>query len=278
MPDQSTKKKASRLNDYDCVCATAVETAYYLNAVLADSLCKKFYFIQDYEVWGKNNDEYVQKSYTFPFQKIVIAPWLHEKVNLVGEKSELIYNGFDFNYFFLKNNIEERSSLEISMLYHKAAHKCTEDAIKALKIVHEKYPKIHVSAFGTPLPPNNLPSWITYSRMPDKKKLNEIYNTSSIYIAASETEGFGLTVGESMICGNAVCCTDNAGFTCMVKNKETGLTSPVRAPESLAENIEHLIEDKDFRIKLAQKGNEYIRSFTWEKSFEKFLNLVEITK
>jgi len=251
------------------IIATAVETAMELNAVSSVPNANKFYFIQDFEAWNVSEDA-VYDSYRFSMRKITIAPWLRDRIESAGEKAELIPNGFDFSYFTLSIPIEDRSPYEIAMLYHKDERKRCEDAIKALELVKRQIPKLHVTMFGVPEPPADLPDWYTYHRQPSKALHNSIYNTAAIFVAASKAEGFGLTIGEAMICGCAIACTNNGGFSCMAIQDKTALLSPVFDTEALAKNILRLINDNELRIKLARAGNEYIRQFTWEKAFELF--------
>lgn len=42
-----------------------------------------------------------------------------------------------------------------------------------------------------------MPGWMEYYRQPDRDTHNRIYNSSSIYLASSLQEGWGLTVGEA---------------------------------------------------------------------------------
>ena len=251
------------------IIATAVETAMELNAVSSVPNANKFYFIQDFEAWNVSEDA-VYDSYRFSMRKITIAPWLRDRIESVGEKAELVPNGFDFGYFTLSIPIEDRSPHEIAMLYHKDERKRCEDAIKALELVKRQIPKLHVTMFGVPEPPADLPDWYTYHRQPSKALHNSIYNNAAIFVAASKAEGFGLTIGEAMICGCAIACTNNGGFSCMAIQDKTALLSPVFDTEALAKNILRLINDNELRIKLARAGNEYIRQFTWEKAFELF--------
>lgn len=249
--------------------ATAIATSFELAGITQIESKNKFYFIQDFENWNGITNERVYDSYRLPLKKIVIAPWLLDKVKKMNETASLVPNGFDFEYFKMTNAIEKRSPHEVAMLYHRDDRKRCADAIAALKIVKDKIPDLHVIMFGTPERPN-VPNWFAYFRRPDRETHNAIYNNASIFIAASAQEGFGLTVGEAMICGCAVACTDNGGFSMMVKNNETGLLSPIYDTEKLAENIVTLIENDSLRIRLAKAGNEFIQQFTWERAYRKF--------
>lgn len=260
---------------YDVLISTHINTAFALHQLNIDSSKFCIYFIQDFENWPPFTDLDVLESYKFPMKKICISPWLIKKVNSVGVYSTLIYNGLDFSYFTLTKPIEERDSFEISLMYHVRPEKRFEDSVRALEIVHKKIPQIHVSVFGVFDAPENFPEYFTYHRSPAQNEHNEIYNNSAIYVAASSSEGFGLTVAESMICGCAVACTNNGGFSSMVKDGETGLLSPVFDYEALAKNIIRLITDNEFRIRLAKNGNENIKKFNWKTSVEKFVEVIE---
>lgn len=267
--------KKSVLSKFDVIVTTSLDTAFNVHSFQLDKSKSCIYLIQDFEKWPPFSEEDVFESYKFPMKKICITPWLLEKVKSVGENATLIYNGLDFTYFTLKQPIESRNPFEISLMYHIRPEKRFEDAVKALEIAHKTFPKIHVSVFGVFRNPENLPDYFTYHKSPEKDEHNDIYNNSSIYVAASSKEGFGLTVAEAMMCGCAVVCTDNGGFSSIVKNEETGLLSPAFDYEALANNIIRLISNNELRIRLAKNGNESIKKFSWESAVEKFVEVVE---
>lgn len=261
---------------YKNICLSAVTTAYSIQDF--DIKTEKnniLYLIQDYEKWLSITDEYIQQSYSFPFKKIVISEWLRKRVQETGNDATLIYNGFDFDYFKLTNEIKDRNPYSVCMLYHLDERKRCEDTIKALEIVKQKFPDLIVNTFGVPERPSFLPDWYYYTQRPNKELHNKIYNDSAIYVAASKAEGMALPPAEAMICGCALVCTNIDGFAMYAINNETALTSPPFDYKALAENIIKLIENNDLRINIAEKGNEYIHQFTWENSVCKFENLLE---
>lgn len=264
-----------KLLKYDVLIATHISTAFALHNLHLDEVKICIYLIQDFEKWGIYSETDVFESYRFPMKKICIAPWLLEKVKSVGEDAVLIYDGLDFSYFSLTKPIENRNPCEISLMFHTRPEKRFEDSLKALQIVHQEIPEIHISVFTVFDAPKKLPKYFTYYKSPSKEELNEIYNNSAIYVAASSIEGFGLTVAEAMICGCAVACTDNGGFSSMVKTGDTGLLSPVFDYKSLAKNIINLIEDNELRTRLAKNGNKNISKFKWETAVEKIIEVLE---
>ena len=261
------------LKNNDIAFATAYETACELNEINTISQDRKYYLIQDYETWA-DTDKNIDASYRFGMHNIAIAPWLHEKIEKAGAKATYLPNGFNFDEFQLTKPIEGRDKYHVVMLNHILDHKRCVDAWKALNIAKEQIPELHVTMFGAYEKPSDMPSWYKYFKNPSKEELNNIYNNGAIYIAASDFEGFGLTIGEAMICGCAVTCTNNGGFLCMAKDNDTALVSNIYDVEALAKNICLLVKDDKLRCQIAKRGNEYIKKFTWEASFNKLKQLL----
>ncbi len=258
----------------DVYIATSPYTAWYINDYPI-SPSRKFYFIQGREDWGPGIKAIVDKTYKMPFTKIVVSSWLQRLLSTkFCENSNFIPNGFDFGKFSCNIPIVAKDKMCVSMLFHRMPLKRCVDAISAVHIVKKKYPELRVLIFGVPDRPENLPDWFHYYQMPDALTHNRINNEAAIYVGSSETEGWGLTVGEAMICGQAVCCTDNDGHKEMAIDGKTALLSPVRDPEALAANIIRLIEDDDLRIKIAKEGNKYIQQFNWENSYQQFKQIL----
>lgn len=259
----------------DIYIATSPYTAMYLKYYPVNSI-KKYYFIQGYENWGNVTDKMLRKTYHYKLNKIVISTWLGDVLKDEKVNYDLIFNGFDFNYFKLNKDIKYRNKYQIAMVYNTTPLKGCKYAIEALDIVKRKYPQLIINIFGTSPRPEKLPLWYKYQQCPNKTEHNRIYNDSAIFIATSSSEGWGLTVGEAMICGDAVACTDNLGYREMAKDGETALLSPIKDSEALANNIIRLIEDDELRYKIAENGHRFIQQFTWDSSYQKLLKVLNL--
>ena len=257
----------------DVYIATEVRTSTYLNSYPVDN-SSKFYFIQDFENWFVS-EEYVRNTYHYKMNKIVITNWLKNIIEEEGESCTIIPNGFNFEEFKLTNPVESRDRYTLSMLYHLQVRKDCNTAIKAIEIVKQRYPQLKVLTFGS-CPNPGLPEWFVYYQKPSSNDHLMINNNASIYVGSSKVEGFGLTIGEAMLCGEAVACTDNLGYREMAKQGATALLSPIQNPQALADNIITLIENDELRCKLAYNGLAFIKeNFDWGKSstlFRQVLN------
>lgn len=252
--------------------ATSIETALFLKTYPISNH-SKYYLIQGFENWAMSDDA-VKETYRYGFINIVVSSWLEDVVINSGSKCITIKNGFDFDYFKLCIPPLARSRFQIAMMYSNNSLKGCEFGLAALEQVKRKYTELKVYIFGVSERPQTLPDYMEYYRRPNRETFNRIYNESAIYLAPSIEEGFGLTIGEAMICGCAVVCTNNKGFMEMAEDGITALISPVRNSQSLADNIIRLIEDNDLRIRIANEGNTNIRHFSWDESYAKLKALL----
>lgn len=258
----------------DLFVATAIETAQALNQYDCIPDRAKFYLIQHFEAWNYTLEEVIA-TYHYPMRKIVIAEWLEQIVRENGEECTLIHNGFDFDYFSKSIDFPDKDKFRVVMLYHTSLWKGCADGFKALEVVKAKYPQLEVNLFGVYPRPAELPEWYRYYQKPDKETHNRIYNEAALFLGPSHGEGFCLTPPEAMQCGCAVVCTDIGGYTVVCKAGETALVSPPGEPNALAANLLRLMEDDALRLKIAKKGYDNIRNFTWDKAYEKFRREIE---
>lgn len=251
----------------DAVFATAWQTAEYVRDY-PPSKGRKYYLIQHYETWNGGNER-VDATWRGPLKKIVIAKWLYNKGLELGiRKDDMFYvpNGIDHQVYRLAEPVEGRS-MRIGMMYFTAEWKGSSNGIKALQIMHERFPAVQAVVFGQYEKPKELPDWVHYWRYPDKKEIVEkIYNRISIFLCTSWTEGAPAPPAEAMACGCALVSTDCTGIDEYAENGATALLSPVKDPEAMAGNLIKLLGDDGLRIKLAKAGHERIKGFNWEHS------------
>ena len=253
----------------DIYIATEARTAPYVASYPVDK-SRKFYFIQGYENWVMSDRE-VRSTYHLELNKITIADWLKKIISEEeNQDCTVVKNSFDFEYFQATIPIEQRNPLVLGTLYNTAELKDFKTTYKAIEIVHDRYPSVTVLVFGTTERPEHLPEYYKYYQSPNKVRHNEIYNEAAIFIGSSKLEGWGLTIGEAMICGASVACTDIPGYREMSIPEETALVSPIEDYEALAENIIRLIENDQLRYSIAKTGNKFIQQFKWENAFPKF--------
>jgi glycosyltransferase involved in cell wall biosynthesis len=228
-----------------------------------------FYLIQHLEtLFGPESE--VMATWKLPLRKIVISRWLEQVANEVGEPSDYIPNGLDFNAYGMDVAPEKRNPTALAMMYHHSDWKGSADGLAAIYRVKAKHPNLSLQLFGVPSRPADLPSWVEYNQNPPQSRLRQIYNQAAIFISPSWTEGWPLPPAEAQQCGASLAATDIGGHREYAHNERTALLSPAKDSESLAANLDLLIANQTLRIQLAKQGHANIQQFTWDRAVSRF--------
>jgi glycosyltransferase involved in cell wall biosynthesis len=263
----------SNIPDADVIVATAWRTAVCAEK-LAAGKGEKFYFIQSYETWNGSEEE-VNRTWKLPFRKIVIAKWLKEIADSMGEMAFYVPNAIDFTEFGMDIKPESRYARKIMMLYNDLELKGSVYGLEAFERLKKEYADLEVDLFGVPERPARLPAWMKYHQTPERTLLRKLYNESSVFISPSISEGFPLPPAEAMICGAALACTDIGGHREYAVNERTALLFEPKDSDAIAETLKRLFQDNELRIRLAYSGNEFISRFTWKRSVDDFENILQ---
>ena len=108
-----------------------------------------------------------------------------------------------------------------------------------------------------------------------KEDTVKIYNSVSIFLCATVSEGYGLTGLEAMSCGAVLVSTDYNGVKEYAVNEENALLSPVKNVEALVCNVKKVIEDYNLRKRLSSNGISRAKNFSWEKAISLFENYIQ---
>ena len=253
------------LPDADTVIATFFRTAPFINALPA-SKGRKFYLIQHYEDWAGTREE-VDATWRLPMHKIVISLWLEEIARSFGEdnRTTRIPNAMDLDAFRLTRPIAGRPK-RIVMLVNPVTFKGTDEGVEALSRIRRQFPAVEATCFGTAPRAASLPDWIEYRHLPSPEEMLGIYNSGSIFLQPSRSEGWGLTSTEAMACGCALVTTDNGGSRDFAIDGETALVVPVCDVDAMVSSMLRLLNDDALRQSLALSGQQYVQQFTWDRA------------
>lgn len=260
------------IRDADVIIATAWPTAFEVYR-LSESKGRKFYFIQDYEVW--DNAEFVKKSYQLPLNKIVISTWINDclQQDLEMGPFPIVYNGLDASVYH--STIQKRNMNEVLflMLNHKLSKKGVANGLAAFKAVKKKYPDAKLRMFGM-CDGANLPENVEYFQNPSKDKIVELYSQSDIFIFPSLEEGWGLTPLEAMACGCVVVGTRTGFVLDLGIHRENMMISEPGNVSDMVLNIEEVISNPVLIKKIKEKSIETVKSLDWEKSADRLVNIL----
>jgi len=86
----------------------------------------------------------------------------------------------------------------------------------------------------------HYPGWIV-----NEEDLATLYSAADVMVVPSLQEAFGQTASEAMACGTPVVAFDGTGVADIVEHQKTGYLAKPFEPESLAEGITWVLEDKE---------------------------------
>lgn len=193
---------------------------------------------------------------------------------------KIIYNGINHNLFTPGTKAEKPLIIYVGRV---KKYKQLEDLIKAFKIVKEKVKNSELIIAGRGshhkelkklVKKLNLDSVKIFKNITEHQKI-KILQKGWIYVTTSMKEGWGLSVIEANACGTPTIAYKVPGLQDSVKNNQTGLLIKNGNIKELANTINKLLSNTKLREKLTRNTTKWAKNFDWNKSSEKFLQLIK---
>jgi glycosyltransferase involved in cell wall biosynthesis len=227
--------------------------------------------MQAYESWGGPKDR-VDAVWRLPWHKAVLSRALWQTGSSLGVPVELMHlvpNGLDTDVYTTRLPIAGRRPTVLT-LAHPAPEKGLVEAVDVMRRVHRERPDTAFAAFGGLRRPAVLPEFVRYHQRPVGAALAALYNSTSVFLCTSRSEGWGLTSMEAMACGAALVSTRNGGVDEFAADGESAALLDVGDIHGLAAAVLELLSDEPRRTRLAAAGSLRASGFTWETSSRLF--------
>lgn len=194
------------LPDADVVVATWWETAEWV-AALSPRKGRKFYFLQDYEVFPYLPVDRVVATYALPLTRIAVSQYIR---NMLSEHHGIddvavVNNGVDLDHFTVPARAKP-DRFTVGFLYQTSPRKNTGLALDVVRKARLDLPDLRVVAFGSSAAVADypMPDWIDYHVNPRQDRIPGLYASCTAWLFPSTSEGFGLPILEAMACGTPV--------------------------------------------------------------------------
>jgi glycosyltransferase involved in cell wall biosynthesis len=157
-----------------------------------------------------------------------------------------------------------------------------EKLIEIFNEISADHPDWKLKIFGDGSQRKKLEDKIASYSLQDRVLLpgntNNIYDEmqkASIFALTSKTEGFSMVLLEAMINGLPVISYDSPnGPRNIIKDNEDGHLVPLNDKQKFKKRLRHLIENRDLRRKMSERGRENVLRFKvnevmkiWDKLF-----------
>jgi glycosyltransferase involved in cell wall biosynthesis len=261
----------------------------YLRKPLTVATCHNLLLFDNFEInriHDKNEKKYflkTKKRQTKSFTKSdgliflsnhskdVILPHLEPT-----KTNRIIAHGLD-SEFFMKTErnyalTEKINILYVSPIFHYKNHLAVVKAFQILK--QETNLNIHLNLVGGGsssasdeleeyIQTNELNNFITFKQFVDTNGLIDEYVEGDLFVFASSSETFGITLLEAMGAKLPIACSNRTGLSDILK--DAGVYFDPFEVSSIVCALKKIIQNQNERQKLGQKAFEYSKEYTWEK-------------
>ncbi|MFV9567104.1 glycosyltransferase family 4 protein [Thermoanaerobacter mathranii] len=207
--------------------------------------------------------------------------------NVQEEKIMRIYNGYDKNLFFPRDNaksyIYEKYKVEDYILAVGASypHKNYDTLIKAISLISDKNVSLiivggrneyrnYLKKLTREL---NLADKVLFIEYVPQEDLPYFYSAAKCLVYPSLYEGFGLPPLEAMACGCPV-ITSNTSSLPEVVGDAGVMVNPYNV-EEIARAIDLVLSNENLRREMIEKGLKQVQKFSWRKTAEEIYKVIK---
>src|SRR3989338_7567718 len=187
-----------------------------------------------------------------------------------GCKKEERYDGI---------NVIRRGNFLVVFLGRLKRAKKPDDALAAMKKIHEKIPSMQGIIMGEGYLREeigkNAPEYVQVLGKVAQQRKVEILKSASLLLVPGVREGWGLVVIEANSFGTPCVGYGIDGLRDSIVDGKTGVLVECN-PDAMADAAVKMLQDGKRRRELGENCLEWSRNFSWEKSAKGFQKIIEV--
>lgn len=206
-----------------------------------------------------------------------------------GRDSTVVRGGMDLDMFDGQSPIRvarARYQVFVSSIFFP--HRRFEDVVDAAKILRNRGREdFHVQINGITdralayyesirkrIADAALEPFFTITPGLSEEALKKAYLAADLFVFPNDNQTWGLAVFEAMLAGCPTIVSKGSGASEILADGENALLVPPRDPESIANALDRIMNDKELRARLSENGPAFVRSrISWTRYAEEMERL-----
>ncbi|WP_276921530.1 glycosyltransferase family 4 protein [Ferroplasma acidiphilum] len=252
-------------------------TSYWWGVLVPDkrNMVENIYFLlyHDYSVDIQNSNpenlKYLSKANSIS-RKIAVNPLINKNFD---QNIPLVKEGINLDEYKSSIDFDSKDKLLMLVPLRLNPAKGAKYAIDALKLIHNKYPDISISAFGDYNLP--LPEYIQFHYNINQKSLKKLYGDATFFILPSIEEGIPEPLIEAMASGCVTISTACGGPETVIVHGQNGFLVPIKNPEKIFWQFAILMEERIDLKRISESAKATAMEYDINKTYTEFLDAIK---
>ncbi len=257
------------LEENDIVISSDYSSLHYLERAKAKK--KIFYCVGEHRNNQKacNNRKFLIMGNSTGICEMVRRKYRRECIEGIGGINSEIFHPVE----------AKRDDRQIKILCYGRVYKRSkriQKIVKAVELLYKRYPSLRLLLFDTPVGNPRLDArQMLHTRIPvtfytalPQERMAELYSQADIFVSAEKRAGWSNPCAEAMACKVPVVCSPS-GTRDFATDGKTALVFLFRYPLLIAKKIRRLIEDRDLKEQITERGYRKIQQYTWSNLVDK---------
>lgn len=217
------------------------------------------------------------------FTAKVLTRALEDSGVSISNKLVTIYNGVDVAEItrYSVPRIPLRGKFKLLFPGGDKLFKGGDLLIKSLPKIKKVVPNVHLYIAGTGLErqtlrklveERKLEADVTFMGLLPPHRYYQVLSSTDLLVFPSENEALGIVLLEAMALGKPVVATRMGGIPEVIKNMQNGILVD-RDPESIADAVIYLSQNKDVYEAISQANMKSVKSFDWSNVINDYIEL-----
>jgi len=252
-------------------------TSYWWGVLVPDkrNTVENIYFLlyHNYSVDIQNSNpenlKFLSKAYSIS-RKIAVNPLIKKNFN---RTIPLVKEGIDLDEYKSSIDFSNKNKKLVLVPLRLNPAKGAKYAIDSLKLIHNKYPDITISAFGDYNMP--LPEYVQFYYNIGQEELKELYSKAKFFILPSIEEGIPEPLIEAMVSGCVTISTACGGPETVIISGENGFLVPVKDPEKIFLQFDILMGGNIDLKKISESAKTTAMKYDINTTYLEFLDAIK---